>query len=87
MAVLPQQVCGCLAWRRKTMSKLEKYEALLGRDLLIGYQKERLKKLMRVLPDGNILTVPFDGEEEEPHAIRTRKRLNSYGERAAALMR
>ena len=47
------------------MSKLEKYEALLGRDLLIGYQKERLKRLMRVLPDGNILTVPFDGEEEE----------------------
>ena len=60
-------------------SKLKRYESLLKKDLRIEWQEERLKRLMRGLPDNDILTVPFGEEKEEPRAVRTRKRLNSYG--------
>ena len=48
---------------------------------------ESLKEILKDLPEGNIVTVPFKAEKEEPHAVRTRKRLYSYGERAAAFKR
>ena len=48
--------------------------------------KEEMKKKLQDLPDEVILTVPLV-EEEEAFEVRTRKRLNSYSERAAALMR
>ena len=49
---------------------------------------DSLKARMDEMQIGDILIVPLEEEEkEESHAVRTRKRLNSYGERAAALMR
>lgn len=50
-----------------------------------NHTNETLKGKIKELPEGNIMHVPFTKEEEESHAVRTRKRLNSYGERAAAL--
>ena len=47
--------------------------------------QEELKKRLEELPDGRILVVPLGMEREVPIAVRTRKRLNSYGQRAAAL--
>ena len=47
----------------------------------------RKARTLKELPDGVILVVPFNEEREEPHELRVRKRLNSYGQRAAALMR
>ena len=48
--------------------------------------RDKMKEKMRDLPEGDILIVPL-AEEEEAFEVRTRKRLNSYSERAAALMR
>jgi hypothetical protein len=50
-------------------------------------KQEGFKERLKELPDGVILVVPFNEEREEPHELRVRKRLNSYGQRAAALMR
>lgn len=50
-----------------------------------NHTTETLKAVLKDLQDGSILIVPFEKEEEEPHEVRTRKRLYSYGERAAAL--
>ena len=47
---------------------------------------ETLKARLDGMEEGEILIVPLENEKEEDHAVRTRKRLNSYGERAAALM-
>ena len=47
---------------------------------------DSLKARMDEMQTGDILIVPLEEEKEESHAVRTRKRLNSYGERAAALM-
>ena len=48
---------------------------------------QTLKMRMDEMSDDIIISVPLNEEEEKSHEVRTRKRLNSYGERAAALMR
>nr|MBQ6243018.1 hypothetical protein [Lachnospiraceae bacterium] len=53
----------------------------------MNHTTESLKEVLAALPENSILTVPFEKEKEEPHAVRTRKRLHSYGQRAAALKR
>ena len=47
---------------------------------------DSLKARMDEMQIGDILIVPLEEEREEAHELRIRKRLNSYGQRAAALM-
>lgn len=47
---------------------------------------ETLRAKMNELEDRVILIIPFEAEKEEPY-VRIRKRLNSYGERIADLVR
>lgn len=47
---------------------------------------ETLRAKMNEMEDRVILIIPFEAEKEAPY-VRIRKRLNSYGQRAAALMR
>ena len=63
--------------------------AFLKGEIMTDLQKntvETLRAKMNELEDRVMLIIPFEAEKEEPY-VRIRKRLNSYGERIADLVR